>query len=347
MITTLAASLALAAFPGGNVSDLARSIAEETKQNVVFQAGAAETAKAFEYDPNNLNEMARAILAGSGFKRAPGAEHVFHHGRLGGWMFGLQAVQRVAQQDETWRAGGAWPADALKDGKVTLKNASGSSFSIESIPKDLLPKPPLEIHWIFERSALKAYVTELPAMDFANYVAKAVGGKVLARQDRYILDIDPVEIQRRAVATLTEVQKAPNYMQMDARRKGQVLLSRAVLGGLSGPQISALLSTPQGSLRFEIGPASRPAVQNYAQALIQSEGQEEVLFAQEQQTIVQERRAQRGNDEGRNNRNMSLILRRADPRILGYTTINARFEVRVELLVLDNQGRPGRLVPLP
>ena len=148
----------------------------------------------------------------------------------------------------------------------------------------------------------------------------------------------------------------------------QLELSRSMLGGLYAAQIATLLSVPEGTLKLEIGGALRPAVQRYIQVLMTPQTQQGQTLQQQQQVAaeqerlrayelaiiaqtieLQRERGQRGErgDEDRGSRFNANALRRMDPRILGYATIDATFRVRVEVLTLDNLGRPSRLVPLP
>src|SRR5688572_9033627 len=141
---TLLISLAAVSFQGGNVSDLAKSISDATKQNVVFQAGQQERAPAFVYDPADLNEFARVVQKSTGFRRAPGPDHVFHHGRLPSTSFGVRVVQRVFN-DQPWQLGGGLPEGAFKDGKITIHHKAGEATTLNNLGMGVLPKP-VEMH---------------------------------------------------------------------------------------------------------------------------------------------------------------------------------------------------------
>jgi hypothetical protein len=327
---------------------LAKSIAASTKQNVMFQAGVPERAPAFKYDPEDLNEFARAVQKATGFRRAPGGDHVFSHGRLPSFNFGVRAIQRTLN-DQAWQQGGPMPENVLKDGKVTIKHEAAQATTVQSLPRNMLDKP-LEIHWLFDNLAFKANATEMPADEFLKFVAKAVGGRLLARQDRYFLDIDPGEIQRRATTTVTEAQKTPRFQQLSAREQIQAELSRTMIASLSASQISTLLATNAGSLRLELSGTMRPVATRYVQALLAAENEEQGVQTTEglrgqAEIVIELQRGQRG--ERGQGRISSALLRRLDPRIVGYATINSQFNVRLELLALDNLGRPSRLIPIP
>ena len=368
---TLLLTFAAVSFQGGNVSDLAKSISESTKQNVVFQAGQQERAPAFVYDAADLNEFARVVQKSTGFRRAPGTDHVFHHGRLPSTSFGVRAVQRVFN-DQGWQQGAGIPEGALKEGKITIRHKSNEATTLNNLGTGVLTKP-VEMHWALENLAVKAWVTDMPVDDFMKFVAKSVGGRILQQKDRYLLDIDAGEIQRRALTTLAEAPKQKNYAQVSPRDQMQLELSRSMLGSLNSAQVAALLATPEGSLKLEIGGGMRPVVQRYIQVLMtpqnQQQGQQgwqsqqqadqaayELAVAEKMRAAelagqaIEVQRAQRGDRGGEDPRGARFnanALRRMDPRILGYATIDATFRVRVEVLTLDQLGRPSRLVPLP
>lgn len=340
MTTLTFAALAAVTFSGGNVSDLAKSIAEATGQPVVFEAGASERAPKFTYDPANLNEMARQVQSSANFRRAPGTEHVFHHGRLPSHFFGINLVSRLMNTN-SWLQGGAVPENFLNDGKVTLQSRSGQSISLNSLPAGLLSKP-LQTHWMFDRAVIKAWVKDLPAEDFMTMAAKAIGGKFLTRQDRFVIDIDPGEIQRRALATLAFVQADRRYANSNYREKFEVELSRAGISALGAPQISGLLASTSGRFRMEIPGSMRPAIGAYVTAMLAGEAQEEQLV-----TIIENQRGQRGEERQRRGSANQSRLRNLDPRLIGYADIDARFRVTLQLATRDALGRPGSPVRLP
>jgi len=345
IFTATLTALAAVTFPGGNVSDLAKSIAEATKQGVVIEAGAGERAPRFSFDPSNLNEMARQIQTSTGFRRSPGGEHVFHHGRLGGHLFGVNLVNRLGNSN-SWIQGGAVPENFLNDGKVTLQTRSGQSHTLGSLPAGLLNKP-LQTHWIFDRAVFKAWVTDMPALDFMNMVAKAIGGKVLQRQDRYVLDIDAAEIQRRAQASLAFVQADRRYAGSSLRDRLEVELSRAALGAIGGAQVNALLATPSGRLQMELPASMRPALSAYIQAVLSDATQEvQMRQSEDRQSQLWESfvREQRRGGGGGGNANR---LRMVDPRILGIAEIDARFRVTVQLVTRNQLGQAGPPVRVP
>lgn len=344
MLTATLATVVAVTFPGGNLSDLAKSIADSTKQGVVIEAGAGERAPRFSYDPANLNEMARQIQASTGFRRSPGGEHVFHHGRLGGHLFGVNLVNRLGNSN-AWLQGGTVPENFLNDGKVTLQTRSGQSHTLGSLPAGLLNKP-LQTHWLFERAVFKAWVTDMPALDFMNMVAKAIGGKVLQRQDRYVLDIDAAEIQRRAQASLAFVQADRRYAGSSLRDRLEVELSRAALGAIGGAQVNSLLATPTGRIQMELPASMRPSILAYIQTVL-ADAEQEVQARQSAERQAQllesfSREQRRGG--GGNNANR---LRMVDPRILGIAEIDARFRVTVQLMTRNQLGQAGPPARLP
>lgn len=341
MITTLVA-LAAVNFPGGNVSDLAKSIADATGQPVIFEAGANERAPRFSYDPSNLNEMARKIQTATGFRRSPGAIHAFHHGKLPGYLFGMSSVSRYGNTN-TWIQGGSLPENFLAEGKVTIQHRSGQSSSVSELPGGILPKP-IQVHWIFNRSAFKAHVKQMEPLDFMNHLAKAIGGKVLQLQDRFVLDIDAAEIQRRALGTLAAVQADRRYANYNFRDKFEIELSRQGILAIGPAQLSTLLSTQSGRIRFEIPGTMRPAITAYVNAMLagEAQGSELIHMGLEVQTL------QRQRDDGqRRGRNNADRLRNLDPRLIGYAEIDARFRVSLQLATVAAPGRPVGSIRLP
>jgi len=350
MTTITFAAIAAVTFGGGNVSDLAKSIAEATRQPVVFEAGAAERAPKFTYNPDNLNEMARQIQTSANFRRAPGSEQVFHHGRLPSHFFGINLISRYANTN-SWLQGGPVPENFLNEGKVTLQSRSGQSVSLNSLPAGLLSKP-LQTHWMFDRSVIKAWVTDQPAEDFMTMVAKAIGGKFLTRQDRFVIDIDPGEIQRRALATLAFVQADRRYPTASYRDKFEIELSRAGISALGAPQISGLLASSSGRFRMEIPASMRPAIGAYVTAMLSGEAEEEAQLTElrsfsQVQIIEDQRGRNRGEERQRRGSANQSRLRNLDPRLIGYADIDARFRVTLQLATRDALGRPGSPVRLP
>lgn len=359
MITALIASMAIP-FAGGDISNLAKSISEATDQPVVFEAGASEQAPPFEYRIDDLNELARSIEKATGYKRAPGAEHAFNHGRLGSWLFSPRGVSRTLN-DAAWRrVTGKLPEGFLNEGNVTLKTGENEAFSISAFPANLLSKP-LQVHWMLQSTPFKAWVEDLPTEDFLNHVAKALGGKFLQQQNRYFIDVDPVEIQRRGLATLSMVQKDPRYPRMSTRDRFEVELSRAGLAALGTAQMRQLMASQNARVRFEIPGSMRPAIYAYITSELdgsstQGDDERQTLAMQFEyagqtadrlQTQAQERRladmlAQR------RGRNSTSRLMRVDPRIWGIAEIDTRFRVTVELAtVRDASGRQPSPVRLP
>ncbi|HRK23177.1 MAG TPA: hypothetical protein PLX06_15265, partial [Fimbriimonadaceae bacterium] len=198
-----------------------------------------------------------------------------------------------------------------------------------------------------DRAVFKAWVTDMPALDFMNMVAKAIGGKVLQRQDRYVLDIDAAEIQRRAQASLAFVQADRRYAGSSLRDRLEVELSRAALGAIGGAQVNALLATPSGRLQMELPASMRPALSAYIQAVLSDATQEvQMRQSEDRQSQLWESfvREQRRGGGGGGNANR---LRMVDPRILGIAEIDARFRVTVQLVTRNQLGQAGPPVRVP
>lgn len=344
----LLGALAKVSFPGGDVSLLAKTISEATKAPVVFEAGATERSKAFEFNAEDLNALARDVLAGAGFKLAPGAEQVYHHGRLGSWFFGQRTLSRLFD-DNSWRNGSGLPENSLNEGKITIQSKTGEATRLDALPADLLGKA-LQTHWMFERASFKAWVQNMPALSFVNHLAKALGGTLVQRTDRYVLEINPQEIQRRAQATLVLAQQNPQYKNLPYRDRFEIELSRAALGGLSSAQIATALATQGGRVRFELLGSMRAPIQAFVTAALSAEEQGDQVDVQVSGVPVQSNELQDvqrrggGNQRGRPNTSRYRMI---DPRLIGFAEMNSRFEVTVQLATRDALGRQGAPIRLP
>src|SRR5688572_21278024 len=122
MLSLLVLAAAPVAFQGGSPSELAKSIAEATKSNVVIEAGAREHIKAFIYDPSSLDEMSRAIFKSAELKQAPGEDYVFFRQGLPSWQFNVPAMRKLINDSTRSWGPGSFPPDSLRDGKVTIHN---------------------------------------------------------------------------------------------------------------------------------------------------------------------------------------------------------------------------------
>ncbi len=329
MMVSLAAALAAVAFPGGDWSDLCKSIAESTKKPVVALAGANERAKAFGYDPEQPNEMARAIFAATGFKQAPGLDAVFHHGRLAHWNFQLTATQLLEPTDQAWGVGN----QTVFDGdRVEVLHKPGQATVLGSVIQ--IGGKRLKVHWTLERYAYKGWLSNVPVKDFLGLLAKAAGGRLTETKERYEIELDAMEYRRRALATLDAAAKRPEFKTLGEPQKDEWELSRAALSEASAPQIAEAMEAPAGKTRILIGGGLRSAVQGHVAMLMRQPaeaGSEDVAI------------------RGRQPRERSAldVLRNVDPRVIGYVELNAMFQVRIFLQTVDGLGRPGPMVAIP
>lgn len=327
MVTVIAAWTAVS-FPGGDWSDLAKSIGESTKQDVYALAGAREAARPFEYNPDDLNELARAVQSATGFRHAPGLEHVFYRERVLSSLIGLAAAKLLEGEDHAMTEGSGFPASPIKDGLVTVRHKAGQATLLTACGP-LLPKP-VVVHWLFERLAFKAWTTDTPAAQFMANLAKGVGGRLVARKDDTYLDIDPAEVRRRALKTLDEMGRHKGFKNLNDGDKWQWELSRAALGAASNSQIAEAFATPDGKTKVAVSFGMKAAIQRHLSDLMQQPA--EVALPQRAGEAP-----------------VSALdpLRRIDPRINGYLELNGQFQARLFLQTLDQLGRPGPYVAVP
>ena len=325
-------------FPGGSYADLARSIAEATESNVVFLAGGHESAPKFTYSPDDVGELARGIQKATKFRQSPGIERVFHHGSLGSWLFESPVVTSLLF-DGHWQSGS--PGTIVeKDGRYTIHFKSTEACPLEALPTTSLSKP-FRFHWLFTQTPFTAWITEMPVKDFFGYLGKAYGGRLVEQKEWFYFDIDPAEIRRRALQTIADVMKEPNYAKQTPYNKAMLQLSKDAIASTSNQQIAEALESKESKVKFPIPAGMRGSIQALLQHVYQTEVQ----------------RRQDGDDDQRQNvqtfgegggRDVSLEqMARIDRRLIGNVVLEARFGVRLELATTDQLGRPGPTFRFP
>jgi hypothetical protein len=329
MIIAVAAAVAVT-FPGGDWSELCRSISENTEKNVVALAGNICPAPKFEYEPSDLNAMTRSIRAATLFRQAPGTDAIFYRDPWPVWLFQNEAIRRMGELNADIKTGGPLPENAVSEGKMTLRHEPRQATSVSAFGPVL--SKPLQLHWALEGLAVKAWVKDQPATDFMRFVAKAVGGILLERKDRFVLEIDPKEVQRRALATFDEAAKRSWFKDLDERARVEWELSRSAVSWASTAQIQEALAEPDSKTKILIGHGLRPVVKKQVEHLFRAPA--EVA------------------DEGANARSRTPAdsrdrYRNLDPRLIGYVELNAQFHARTYLQTVDVQGRPGPVIALP
>lgn len=348
MLTLLAAAaLAPVKFPGGNPNDFAALLAESAKQNVIVVQGEGQMVEACEYDPSDLNELSRALRNQTKLMIMPGTDLILSdgyisrqlvRGNLGrmrsGSGLGSDEQQEVAARlkamNDARAASGSdksgfklvmmspvqLPANAVKDGMVTFQTKKSESLDLMALGN--LSKP-VKTHWIFGSAVVACKVDNLPELDFLKWIAKGVGGRIVSGPKEYTLDIDPGEIRRRAIKTISLNKPTGGTPEETARLQKQQNFRISCLNALTPTQLSAALATENGETRVELdarSPLTRTAVA-YVQEMEQS--------------------------GDRRNPRVS-VLQRVDPSRKAYLIVTSGFDTSVEVPILNGQGQPAGVV---
>ncbi len=324
MVTSLAPVFILAAqFPGGSSADLARSIETATGKPVVVLAIDYERYKPFEYDPANLNELVRAVRGATGLWQAPGEQHAFHPGTIprkfiqvhpvgpGGFASGFLAAARGFE---------------VKDGRLTWRAKSSEAVKLDSVGLIPLPKR-MSCHWTHAEYWLSASVANMPEREFAEYVAKAAGARLIAGKDSYKLEFDPNEFRNRARRTFTEYGKPDELRKLHPTDRSSYDLALAGLNLMTAAQLTEAFETPQSSVRIPLATAHRGVVEARLRAFLES--------AQEMQ-----RAAADDNPRLQPVPNVDTI-RSVDLREPVFLIFQASFRAQLEVGTRGEFGRPG------
>ena len=333
MLSLLVLAVAPVTFNGGSPSELAKSIAEATKANVVIEAGPSERFNSFSYDPSNLDEMARAILKATELKQAPGEDFVYSHPWLPAWHFQNKTIQQYLNDNMRMCPSGSLPENFLNQGIVTVHAKPGSAISIEALEGIKFARP-LTVDGFFMNLGLNIWVTDMPERDFLNYVAKAVGGKLKPTKEGLSLVPSGQDIQRRALLTIDRVKKLESFAKRASLEKAELELSRTAIAAATSSQLEELYAEEGKPVRMEIGPATRNAVVQLIRAMMEPPPEANPGFGPPQQTAdIATKPEER--------------FRNVDRRILGSIVLSRGFMAWAELATVDQLGRSGPPMRVP
>ncbi len=349
MTTLILASILAVKFAGGTPNAFIAALSTDTQQNVMMTQGDGAILARAEFETSDLNEMSRAVRAQLSHAILPGTDLILsdqfvarelvaeNQGqrvlREGGEVEIViranEAVSRSSATDGSRRSGRfepnriALPKTAVQDGKVTFKTEGNDALQIPMVGQAL--SKPVKVHWFYDRAPIFVHVKDQPEEEFARWLAKAVGARLVVNAKEYAFELNPSEARKRAVAT---IQKEPlperNAASQTAARNFRI----ACLNALTPAQISAALAESGSTTRIELGPRSpltRLAVQRVQQ-----------IDAERQSRPVQ----------GPPGQAQPTIMQRVDPSRMAVLIVDSRFGVRMEIPVLDQNGRPAGVVRL-
>lgn len=332
MLSLLLLAAAPVAFNGGSPSELAKSIAEATKSNVVIEAGSQEYSRAFTYDPANLDEMARTILKSANLKQAPGEDYVYFRPGLPAWHFNVASIRRLISDSTRSSGSGSFPTDGLKDGRVTIHNEPQRGMPVYSLTGVAFAKP-VTVDPYFADYGLSIWVTEMPERDFLNYVCKAIGARLKQTTKGFFLEPTGQEIQRRALQTFERAKKETGYPKLTAMEKAELELSRSAVASATAVQLEQLFAEEGKPVKMEIGPGARAAVLQTLRAMMEQQEAAQT-FGPPQETA--------GAAPKPEDRFKSL-----DRRLVGTLVLQRGFQAHAELATFDQLGRPGTPMRVP
>jgi hypothetical protein len=341
MTTLLLAAMAIIKFDGGVPNDFAATLADNLKQNVVISLGEPRMIEKATFDAAELDVMSREIRTQTKLVMLPGSELVFSD----------QLLSRELVQDsmQMRRRGGeapqfevavqpeiaikrievgmiGLPAKAVSDGKVSFKTEKSEGLQLRMLAGGL--GKPVEVHWIYERTPVFANVKDLPILDFAKWAARAVGAKFVSSEKSYNFELDAQEVRKRAVATIKMQPVGPAGSEQAKEAEQARNFRLACINALTTKQVAEALATQGSSARILLssrGPITGLAIQRIRQ------------LEQMQLNYSQEIRAPR---------NAVGLLQRIDNSRPAILTVSAQFDVRMEIPVLDQNGRSAGIVRL-
>ncbi|MBN9500699.1 MAG: hypothetical protein BGO01_08670 [Armatimonadetes bacterium 55-13] len=341
MLSLLAVTaLALVKFPGGTPNEFADSIVDSTKQNAIIVQGDAAMVDDCEYEPADFNEMARLIRNQTDLMILPGLDMVLSDGMLSQKLVTATQPTRIIRRRSrgNQQVLGSNSGDkeavkplslsavelqptAIKDGKITFATKKQERLDLSSLQK--LLSQPLDIHWIYKDATVCLNVTDMPEETFLKWMAKGIGARFVQGSKGFSFALNAEEIKKRALATLNAQKDSEDAKVADAVTARKRLFQIACLNGISSGQLATALATPGGQVRIELNqrsPLTRTAV-TYVQDL--------------------EKLQMQGVQQGRGQRNVVSVMRRLDSSRPVYLTMDAQFQVSLEIPIVDNRGRPA------
>lgn len=349
MTTLILASIFAVKFAGGTPNEFIAALSQDTQQNVMMTQGDGTILSRAEFETSDLNEMSRAIRAQLQHVILPGTDLIISDQLVPRELVAENQVQRAVREgaeveiilranEALARSDGAegarrtgrfeanriaLPKTAIQDGKVTFKTEGNDALQIAMAGQAL--SKPVKVHWFYDRSPIFINVKDQPEEEFARWLAKAVGARLVVNAKEYAFELNPTEARRRAVATIqSEPLPQRNAESQTAARNFRV----ACLNALTPVQITAALAESRSSVRIELtqrSPLTRLAVQRVQQ-----------IDAERQSRPMQ----------GPPGQAQLTIMKRVDPSRLAVLIVDSRFGVRMEIPVLDQNGRPAGVVRL-
>jgi hypothetical protein len=352
-MTTILLAMAAVKFSGGTPNDFAAALAEATGQNVVISQGEGKTLPKAEFETTDMNEMARAIRSQIKHVILPGNELVLSdqmlarrlvtgailRGGSGEAREGLELSYQVLRENEqlSSRPGSTpenslaisfvgLPPGSVKEGKFTAKTEKANALQIELLNGSF--SKPLAAHWIYQEVPVYLQVKDMPEAELLKWIAKAVGARLLNTAKEFKFDLDPVEIRKRALAA---IQAEP--ARLGSRNDAQILEKNkafrvSVINSLTPAQITEMLATAGSTSRIELSPRS-PLTRIALQRVRDLEQYQQGLAA-----------------DMPGPRTAVGLLRRVDSSRPALLIVDSKFTARMEIPVLDQNGRPAGVVRL-
>lgn len=346
MTTLILASMFAVKFAGGTPNEFITALSLDTQQNVMMTQGDGHVISRAEFATGDLNEMARAIRTQLNHAILPGTELILSDELVAREKVTQMRIQRArgsgegvdevamlqaieaTRNSQSGQAAGRFepnliplPKTAVEDGKVTFKTEGRDALQI-AMTRQAISRP-VKVHWFYDRSPIFVHVKDQPEEEFMRWLAKAVGARLVVNAKEYAFELNPVEVRRRAVAT---IQKEPLPQRNSENETRERNFRIACLNALSPVQVSAALAESGSSTRIELGPRS-PLTR---------------LAVQRVQQIDAERQARPGPP----GRTQPTIMQRVDPSRTAILIVDARLSVSMEIPVLDQNGRPAGVVRL-
>jgi hypothetical protein len=348
MLTLILASALAMKFPGGTPNDFINLLSDTTKQNVVLNLGEGRAFGSADLNTDDLTELARGIRAQLKIAMLPGQDLIFSDQMLsrnlvsGPIMRGAaetEAIVRAVKAKQDARAGllpkppeltemplslsgVGLSADAVKDGKVTFKTEKSQRLDLPALSGAF--SKPLKMHWIYNDAILCVRVQDMPELDFLKFVAKATGSILVSTAKDYTLALDPIEIRKRAIATMQKT--TPTQGNAIAEKSLQFRI--ACLNGLTGAQLGEALKSDGAEVRVDLGQRS-PLASLALQRIHDLEQYDANLPADSPAP-----------------RRATGLLQRIDRSRSAYLIVNSYFQTEIEVPIVDRNGRPNGIVRL-
>ncbi|MBC8064926.1 MAG: hypothetical protein H7Y17_08860, partial [Chlorobia bacterium] len=218
------------------------------------------------------------------------------------------------------------PPSALVAGKVTFKTEKANALQVPLLSGSF--SKPIVVHWIYQETPVFVNVKDLSELGFLTWVAKAVGARLNPAGKTFNFDLDPIEIRKRAVATIQALPTSRPRKDDDAIVKNGQTFRIACLNALTAGQLTEALATAGASIRLELGP--RSPLTNLALQRVRD-------LEQYQRNMPADSPAPR---------TAIGLLQRVDRSRMAALIVDSRFGIRLEVPVVDENGRSAGVVRL-